>query len=31
VLTDWDLDGKWPRAAVLQLDAGGFNVLPQLD
>lgn len=30
VLTDWDLDGRHPRAAVLQLDAGGFNVLPQV-
>ena len=30
VLTDWDLDGKRPRAAVLQLDAGGFSVLPQV-
>ncbi|MDF3881307.1 UDP-2,3-diacylglucosamine diphosphatase [Cupriavidus basilensis] len=31
VLTDWDLDGKRPRAAVLQLDANGFHVLPQVD
>ncbi|TPQ43484.1 UDP-2,3-diacylglucosamine diphosphatase [Cupriavidus pinatubonensis] len=29
VLTDWDLDGSQPRAAVLQLDEGGFHVLPQ--
>ncbi len=31
VLTDWDLDGRHPRAAVLQLDAQGFTVLPQTD
>jgi len=31
VLTDWDLDGSKPRAAVLQLDQDGFAVLPQLD
>lgn len=31
VLTDWDLDGRHPRAAVLELDAGGFRVLPQTD
>ncbi|WP_059412928.1 UDP-2,3-diacylglucosamine diphosphatase [Cupriavidus basilensis] len=31
VLTDWDLDGRRPRAAVLQLDASGFSVLPQAD
>lgn len=29
VLTDWDLDGHHPRAAVLVLDADGFSVLPQ--
>ncbi|RZT42531.1 UDP-2,3-diacylglucosamine diphosphatase [Cupriavidus agavae] len=29
VLTDWDLDGRHPRAAVLQLDAAGFTVLPR--
>ncbi len=29
VLTDWDLDGSRPRAAVLQLDEGGFHLLPQ--
>ncbi|WER44741.1 UDP-2,3-diacylglucosamine diphosphatase [Cupriavidus sp. WKF15] len=29
VLTDWDLDGGQPRAAVLQLDEGGFHLLPQ--
>lgn len=31
VLTDWDLDGRHPRAAALQLDAHGFTVLPQVD
>ncbi|MCA3235849.1 MAG: UDP-2,3-diacylglucosamine diphosphatase, partial [Cupriavidus sp.] len=31
VLTDWDLDGRHPRAAVLQLDTGGFTLLPQVD
>lgn len=31
VLTDWDLDGRHPRAAVLQLDASGFSVLPQVE
>ncbi|WP_186425258.1 UDP-2,3-diacylglucosamine diphosphatase [Cupriavidus metallidurans] len=31
VLTDWDLDGRHPRAAVLQLDDTGFRVLPQID
>ncbi|MGO4302601.1 UDP-2,3-diacylglucosamine diphosphatase [Cupriavidus sp. RAF12] len=31
VLTDWDLDGRHPRAAALQLDADGFTVLPQTD
>lgn len=31
VLTDWDLDGRHPRAAVLQLDAGGFSLLPQVE
>ena len=31
VLTDWDLDGRYPRAAVLQLDAGGFSLLPQVE
>jgi len=29
VLTDWDLDGRHPRAAVLQLGASGFSVLPR--
>jgi len=29
VLTDWDLDGSHPRAAVLQLDESGFHLLPQ--
>ncbi|TWG88290.1 UDP-2,3-diacylglucosamine hydrolase [Cupriavidus gilardii J11] len=27
VLTDWDLDGRHPRAAALRLDADGFSVL----
>ncbi len=31
VLTDWDLDGRHPRAAVLRLGADGFTVLPQVD
>lgn len=31
VLTDWDLDGRHPRAAVLQLDTGGFSLLPQVE
>ncbi|MFJ4289929.1 UDP-2,3-diacylglucosamine diphosphatase [Cupriavidus sp. NPDC089707] len=31
VLTDWDLDGRHPRAAVLQLDGDGFRLLPQTD
>ena len=31
VLTDWDLDGRHPRAAVLQLDAAGFTLLPQVE
>ena len=31
VLTDWDLDGRHPRAAVLQLDTDGFRILPQTD
>ncbi len=31
VLTDWDLDGHHPRAAVLQLDASGFHVLSQVE
>jgi UDP-2,3-diacylglucosamine hydrolase len=31
VLTDWDLDGRHPRAAVLRLDADGFSVLPAQD
>ncbi|AZG14900.1 UDP-2,3-diacylglucosamine diphosphatase [Cupriavidus pauculus] len=31
VLTDWDLDGRRPRAAVLQLDADGFRLLPRVD
>jgi len=31
VLTDWDLDGRHPRAAVLQLDHSGFSVLPQVE
>ncbi|MEC3765307.1 UDP-2,3-diacylglucosamine diphosphatase [Cupriavidus sp. SS-3] len=31
VLTDWDLDGAHPRAAVLQLDRDGFRLLPQTD
>ncbi|WP_423197628.1 MULTISPECIES: UDP-2,3-diacylglucosamine diphosphatase [unclassified Cupriavidus] len=30
VLTDWDLDGDHPRAAVLQLDDAGFTVLPRV-
>lgn len=30
VLTDWDLDGSHPRAAVLQLDDRGFAELPQV-
>lgn len=31
VLTDWDLDTRNPRAAVLQLDANGFTELSQAD
>jgi len=31
VLTDWDLDGRHPRAAALRLGADGFTVLPQMD
>lgn len=31
VLTDWDLDGAHPRAAVLELDRDGFRLLPQTD
>lgn len=31
VLTDWDLDGRHPRASVLAVDGGGIRVLPQAD